>query len=125
MENNHVQTKVDLKESLKLLKLLCKKMDCTPAQLLRENEENQEHNSSDSTKSTNSHEKAESPKKSVTPHQEVSNATLTNKQLWDTFTNEHPFFAQPLMIYQRRAKVEMPKFDRNEKNNVAWINKAE
>lgn len=55
MENNRIQTEVDLKESLTLLKLLCRKMNCTPAQILQENEDNQEHNSSDSTKSTNSH----------------------------------------------------------------------
>ena len=124
MENQHVQTEVDLRESLTLLKLLCKKMNCTPAQLLQENEENQEHDSSDSTKSTDSHEKVESPKKSATPHQEASNTAFTNKQLWYNFTNQHPFFAQPVATYQRRAKVEMPKFDGNEKNNVAWINKA-
>lgn len=78
IENQHVQKEVDLRESLTLLKLPCKKMNCTPTQLLQEN---QEHISSDSTKSTDSHEKVESSKKSVTTHQEVSNTTLTNKQL--------------------------------------------
>lgn len=97
MENQRVQTEVDLKETLTLLKLLCKKMNTE--QLLQEDEENQKHNSSYSTKSTDSHEKAESSKKSTTPHQEMSNATLTNKQLWDTFTNQHPFFTQPLATY--------------------------
>jgi len=124
MENHCAPTEVDLKETLTLLKLLCKKMNYTTAQLLEEDEENQEHNSSNSMKSTDSHEKAESPKKPATPHQEMSNVTPINKQLWDTFINQHPFFAQPLATYQQRAKVEMPKFDGNEKNNVAWINKA-
>ena len=55
------------------------------------------------------------PQKNQRPHQEASNTAFTNKQLWDTFTNQHPFFAQLLATYQRRAKVEMPKFDGNEK----------
>ena len=98
-----------------MLKLLCKKSNCTHEELLKESEENQEHLSSDSTKSTDSHDKFESPKKSATPHQEASNTAFTNKQLWDTLTNQHPFFAQPLATYQRRAKVKMPNFDGNEK----------
>jgi len=91
MENQHVQTEVYIRDAVTMLKLLYKKMNCTPEQLLKENEENQEHISSDSTKSTDSHEKVESPRKSATPHQEVSNTAFTNKQLWDNFTNQHPF----------------------------------
>lgn len=125
MENYHVETKASIREVLTMLKILCKRLNCTPKQLLKKGEENQEHISSYSTKSTDSHEKVESPKKSATPHQEASNIAFTNKQLWDNFTNQHPFFAQPLATYQRRAKFEMPKFDGNKKNNVAWINKAE
>jgi len=125
MENYHVQTEAGIREVLTMLRLLCKRSNCTPEELLKEGEENQEHLSSDSTKSTDSHEKVESPRKSATPHQEASNTAFTNKQLWDTLTNQHPFFSQPLATYQKRAKVEMPKFDGNEKNNVAWINKAE
>lgn len=55
----------------------------------------------------------------------MSNVTLAKKQIWDTFTNQHPFFTQPLATYQLRAKVEMPEFDGNKKSNVEWINKAE
>ena len=63
MESQHVQTEVNFKEVLTMLKVLCKRSNCTPEQLLKEGEENQEHVSSDSTKSTDSHDKVESPKK--------------------------------------------------------------
>ena len=99
MEQRHIQSEVNQNETLTLLNLVCKKINIIPEQLLQEDEGNQEHNSSDSTKSTDS-QKVESPKKSATPHQENSNAIFSNKQLWDTFTNQHPFFAQPLVAYQ-------------------------
>ena len=81
MENYHVQTEAGIREVLTMLKILCKRSNCTPEQLLKEGEENQEHISSDSTKSTDSHDKVESPKKSATHHQEASNTAFTNKQL--------------------------------------------
>ena len=40
MENQHVQTEADIREVLTMLKILCKKANCTPEQLLKENEEN-------------------------------------------------------------------------------------
>ena len=57
-------------------------------------------------------------------HQEDSNANFQNKQLWNAFANQYPLLVPPL-AYQRRAKIELPKFDGNEKNSIAWLNKAE
>lgn len=68
-------------QTLELLNTLCGKRNITPKQLLQDDGGNQEHNSSDSTKSTDSQEKAESPKKSVMPHQGNSDTTFSNKQL--------------------------------------------
>jgi len=58
--------------------------------------------------------KKQSLKKSSMHHQGNSKATFLNKQLWNTFTNQYHVFTPPLATYQRREKIELPKFDGNE-----------
>jgi hypothetical protein len=41
-------------------------------------------------------------------------------------TNQLPSYTnQPIFAYPMRAKLELPKFDKNEKQGIAWFNKAE
>ena len=82
-------------------------------------EHNQQNNSADSGNSEEHHEKTDTPH-----HHEDSNADSQNKQLWDAFGKQYPLLVPPL-AYHRKAKIELPKFDGNEKNSVAWLNKAE
>lgn len=99
-------------------------------QIPQNNEATQHLNSPDSSKLLDSHEKPESPKTSSMLNQENSNTNVQNRLLWNpntnlSFSNQHPFFAQLIATYQRRAKIELSKFDGSEKCSVAWFNKVE
>ena len=106
---NHSEATENHSQAMQKMTELCDKISQTQRPIFPNMEHNQHNNSTDSGNSEEHHEKTDSPH-----HHEDSNADSQNKQLWNAFSNQSPFLV-PQLEYHRQEKIELPKFDGNEK----------
>ena len=103
---NHSESTENHIQAMQKLTNICDKINQTQGPILPNIGHNQQDNSVDSWNPEDHHEKTDSHKTSSPHHQEDSNANFQNKQLWNAFNNQNPFFTPLLVAYQRREKIE-------------------